>query len=204
MIGRLRLWSAYVLFAYVTTHLLNHALGLVSLRVIEGGRIWFVYLWQSLPGQVALYGALLVHFTLALWAIVRRRSFRLSPWEWTQLVLGSSIVPLAALHVVATRVAYDYYGVESGYPWVLASLATSSWAGVARQFALPLVVWIHACIGLHFAWRLKPWYRDRLSTLYAIALRCRPPASPAPASPCATSPIWQHSSRTSSARSSRG
>ncbi|HTE37029.1 MAG TPA: adenylate/guanylate cyclase domain-containing protein [Reyranella sp.] len=170
MIGRLRLWSGYVLFAYVTTHLLNHALGLVSLRVIEGGRIWFVYLWQSLPGQVALYGALLIHFTLALWAIVRRRSFRLSPWEWTQLVLGSSIVPLAALHVVATRVAYDYYGVESGYPWVLASLATSSWAGVARQFALPLVVWIHACIGLHFAWRLKPWYRDRLPTLYAIAL----------------------------------
>ena len=35
MIGRLRLWSAYVLFAYVTTHLLNHALGLISLRVIE-------------------------------------------------------------------------------------------------------------------------------------------------------------------------
>ena len=99
MIGRLRLWSSYVLFAYVTTHLLNHALGLISLRVIEGGRIWFVYLWQSLPGQVALYGALLVHFTLALWAVVRRRSFRLSPWEWAQLVLGSSIIPLAALHV---------------------------------------------------------------------------------------------------------
>jgi len=170
MIGRLRLWSAYVLFAYVTTHLLNHALGLISLSVLEGSRIWFVYLWQSLPGQVALYGALLIHFTLALWAVVRRRSFRLSPWEWTQLVLGSSIVPLAALHVVATRVAYEYYGVESGYPWVLASLATSSWAGVARQFALPLVVWIHACIGLHFAWRLRPWYRDWLPALYAVAL----------------------------------
>jgi len=185
MIGRLRLWSAYVLFAYVTTHLLNHALGLISLRVIEGGRIWFVYLWQSLPGQVALYGALLIHFTLALWAIVRRRSFRLSPWEWTQLVLGSSIVPLAALHVVATRVAYDYYGVESGYPWVLASLATSSWAGVARQFALPLVA-----TGCRRSMPSPCW--------------CRRPASPAPASLCATSPIWQHSSRTSSARSSRG
>jgi adenylate cyclase len=170
MIGRLRLWSAYVLFAYVTTHLLNHALGLVSLRVIEGGRIWFVYLWQSLPGQVALYGALLIHFTLALWAVVRRRSFRLSPWEWTQLVLGASIIPLAALHVVATRVAHDYYGVESGYPWVLASLTVGGWLGIVRQFALPVVVWIHACIGLHFAWRLRPWYRDWLPTLYAIAL----------------------------------
>src|SRR5215218_4775977 len=132
MIGRLRLWSGYVLFAYVTTHLLNHALGLISLRVLEGGRIWFVYLWQSLPGQIALYGALLIHFTLALWAVVRRRSFRLSPWEWTQLVLGASIIPLAAVHVVGTRVAHDYFGVQSSYPWVLASLIVGGWTGIVR------------------------------------------------------------------------
>ncbi len=170
MIGRLRLWSGYVLLAYVTTHLLNHAVGLVSLRALEASRFWFVYLWQGPLGQIALYGALLVHFSLALWAVARRRSFRLSPWEWTQLVLGASIVPLAAVHVVGTRIAYDYYGVDSGYPWVLASLAAGGWTGVARQFALPLVVWIHACIGLHFAWHLRHWYRDWLPTLYAVAL----------------------------------
>ncbi len=39
-----------------------------------------------------------------------------------------------------------------------------------RQFGLVIVVWIHACIGLHFAWRLRPWYRDWLPTLYAVAL----------------------------------
>src|SRR4051812_3906559 len=170
MIGRLRLWSAYVLLAYVTPHLLNHALGLISLRVIEAGRIWFVYVWQGLPGQIALYGALLIHFSLALWAVVRRRSFRLSAWEWTQLVLGASIIPLAAVHVVGTRVAHDYYGVHSGYPWVLASLVAGGWVGIARQFSLPVVVWIHACIGIHFAWRLRPWYRDWLPALYAVAL----------------------------------
>ena len=70
--------------------------------------------------------------------------------------------------------------------------------GIVRQFALPLVVWLHACIGLHFAWRLRPWYRD----LAAGALRRRPagpgrPASSAPRSPCATSPNWP-SSRASS------
>ena len=42
MSGRLRLWSGYVLFIYVVTHLLNHALGLISLRVLEEGRGWFV------------------------------------------------------------------------------------------------------------------------------------------------------------------
>ena len=170
MIGRLRLWSGYVLLAYVTTHLLNHSLGLISLRFIEMGRIWFVYVWDSFPGQVALYGALLVHFSLALYAVVRRRTLHLSPWEWTQLVLGMSIVPLAALHVTGTRIAKDFYDLHVGYPWVLASLFTGTWIGVVRQFGLILVVWIHACIGLHFAWRLRPWYRTWLPALYAVAL----------------------------------
>src|SRR6516225_3322664 len=58
MVGRLRLWSGYVLLFYVTTHLLNHALGLISLRVVEMGRVWFVYIWQGLAGQTVLYGAL--------------------------------------------------------------------------------------------------------------------------------------------------
>ena len=204
MIGRLRLWSGYVLFAYVTTHLLNHALGLISLRVIEGGRIWFVYLWQSLPGQVALYGALLIHFTLALWAIVRRRSFRLSPWEWTQLVLGASIVPLAALHVVATRVAHDYYGVESGYPWVLASLATSGWCR-HRAAVRPAPRRLDPC--LHRPpLRLAP--EALVSRLAADAL-CHRPAGAGRRHRRRGVALRDfaelaHSSRTSCARSSRG
>src|SRR6185312_2417739 len=101
MVGRVRLWSGYVLFFYVTTHLLNHALGLVSLGALEEGRHWFVAIWKNPLGQTALYGALLVHFTLALWSILRRRTFALSGWEWTQLGLGALIVPLGALHVVA-------------------------------------------------------------------------------------------------------
>jgi adenylate cyclase len=170
MIGRLRLWSGYILLFYVTTHLLNHALGLISLRVVEAGRVWFVFIWQGYAGQTALYGALLVHLALAMWALLRRRTLRLSAWEWTQFALGWSIIPLGALHVVGTRVANDFFGVHSGYPWVLGSLVAGGWFAILRQFSLPLVVWLHACIGIHFAWRLRPWYRDWLPVLYAVAL----------------------------------
>ena len=89
-VGRIRLWSGYVLLFYVVTHLLNHALGLISLRVVELGRVWFVFIWQNPLGQTALYGALVVHFSLALWSLFRRRSLRLSPWEWTQLASARS------------------------------------------------------------------------------------------------------------------
>ncbi len=170
MAGRIRLWSSYVLFFYVVTHLLNHALGLISLRVLEAGRIWFVFIWHNPLGQIVLYGALLVHFCLALWSLYRRRTLRLSRWEWSQWILGVLIVPLGTIHVVGTRVAHELYNVEAGYPWVLGSLLVSDWTGILRQFSLPLVVWLHACIGLHFAWRLRPWYRTWLPVLYAFAL----------------------------------
>src|SRR5215469_3677241 len=143
MVGRLRLWSGYVLLFYVTTHLLNHALGLISLRVIEMGRVWFVFIWHNPLGQVVLYGALLLHFSLALWSLLRRRALRLSGWEWTQFALGTLIVPLGAVHVVGTRIAHELYDVHTGYPWVLGSLLSGTWLGIARQFALPLVVWLH-------------------------------------------------------------
>ena len=171
MVGRLRLWSGYVLFFYVVTHLLNHTLGLISLSVLEAGRHWFVLLiWHNPVGQTVLYGALFGHFFLALWSLYRRRALKLSSWEWTQWILGALIIPLGAIHVVGTRLAHELYGVEPGYPWVLGSLVAGDWTGIVRQFALPLVVWLHACIGLHFAWRLRPWYRTWLPLLYAIAL----------------------------------
>ena len=162
--------SGYVLIFYVTTHLLNHALGLISLRILEVGRVWFVFIWHNPLGQTVLYGALFGHFFLALWAMFRRRSLRLSRWEWTQFGLGLLIVPLGAMHVVGTRLAAELYDVQIGYGWVFASLVAGGWWGIARQFTLPLVVWIHGCIGLHFAWRLKPWYPAAIPALYAVAL----------------------------------
>ncbi len=170
MTGRLRLWSGYVLFFYVVTHLLNHALGLISLRVLEAGRHLFASLWSNPVGLAVLYGAMLGHFFLALWSLYRRRALKLSRWEWAQWILGASIIPLGVVHVVGTRLAETLYDVQTGYPWVLGSLVAGNWTGIVRQFSLPLVVWMHGCIGLHFALRLKPWYRDWLPLLYGLAL----------------------------------
>lgn len=170
MTGRIRLWSGYILFFYVVTHLLNHALGLISLRVLEFGRVWFVFVWHNPLGQTVLYGALITHFFLALWSLYRRRTLKLSRWEWAQWILGASIVPLGVMHVVGTRLAHELYDVQAGYPWVLGSMLVGGWTAILRQFSLPLIVWLHACIGLHFVWRLRPWYREWLPVLYAFAL----------------------------------
>src|SRR6058998_3800247 len=101
--SRLRLWSGCVLFLYVTLHLANHALGLISLDAMEAGRVWFLRLWRNPLGTAALYTALLVHPLLALWSIYRRRTLRMPAWETAQLVLGLLIPPLLAGHIIGTR-----------------------------------------------------------------------------------------------------
>lgn len=169
MIARLRLWSGVILFVYATLHLINHAVVLASLRAADAVMGVVAPVWQSLPGTVVLYGAFFVHVALTLWGLFRRRTLRMTRWEWAQLVLGLSVVPLGMTHFVGTRVAHELYGVHTNYLWVLLPMALDPWAA-ARQTGLLLVVWVHGCIGLHFYWRLKPWYLSALPWLYGAAL----------------------------------
>jgi adenylate cyclase len=82
------------MLGYLTLHLAMHALGNVSFQAMEWGTWIHDAAWHSTPGTVALYGAFAIHFTLALYALYQRRSFRMGAGEWTRLLLGFSILPL--------------------------------------------------------------------------------------------------------------
>lgn len=159
MVRRLRLISGLILFTYVLTHLLNLLLGLVSFAALEAGREVFIAAWRSLPLTVLLYGALSVHLALAFYAIFKRERLVMQPLEMLRYLFGALIVPLAALHVVGTRLAHAVYGVEDSYLFVVTvQWAFNAWDPI-QQAILLLVVWIHGCIGLHLWLRLKRWYR---------------------------------------------
>ena len=113
MIRRLLLITGLVLFAYVATHLINHALGLISLPAMGIGRSWFLALWRHPVGTVALYGALSIHFALGLWALYARRGWRMPAGEAAQILLGLAIVPLLAQHVLGTRILYPFFPPKS-------------------------------------------------------------------------------------------
>jgi len=158
MLRRLRLVSGLILFTYVLTHLLNLILGLVSFPLLEAGREVFLAFWRLLPLSLLLYGALLTHLVLALFAIFARERFTMPPLDALRYSFGVLILPLAALHVIGTRLAHEVYGVEDSYLFVV----TAQWAfdpgEAAKQALLVLVVWTHGCIGLHLWLRLKQWY----------------------------------------------
>jgi len=59
VVRKIRLITGCILFTYLTTHYLNHALGNISLNAMELGRVPFELLWRSWIGTIALYGAIL-------------------------------------------------------------------------------------------------------------------------------------------------
>jgi adenylate cyclase len=167
---QLRLWSGLVLFAYVASHLANHALGLISLSAMEAAREGgFDDFWRGV-GLPFLVAALLVHVALAFWAIYRRHSFRLQRWEWGQLLLGLAVPPLLAVHMIGTLGASILYGIEPTYGFVLLATWVEGGRALVQQVLLLFVAWIHGCIGLHFWLRLKPWYPAALPWLFGAAL----------------------------------
>ena len=155
---RVRLWSGLVLFAYVTTHLANHSLGLVSLDAMEAGRVYFLALWRNPLISLLLYGSLITHVVLAFWALYERRTLRMPLWEAAQLALGLAIPPLLVTHIVGTRIAWQVYGVEDAYSRVALTLWALAPDLGSRQVLIVSLAWVHAMIGLHSIVKLRAWY----------------------------------------------
>ena len=150
--------SGLILLAFVTAHLAGHAVLLVSLRWAEPVQTLLMTPWRSIPGTVLLAAAAVYHFGHALAAIYRRRTLRIARWEAWQLALGLSIPLLLMTHVVGTRISELTLGTASFYSTTLISLwITTPILGVLQAIAV-VVVWLHACIGLHFWLRLRRRY----------------------------------------------
>lgn len=170
IVARLRSASGLVLFAFVFSHLLNHAVGLVSLDTAEAGLAVFRAVWSNWLTSPLLMAAFVVHLAIALISVYRRRTLRMSAWEAAQLLLGLTIPVLLAEHVFGTMGASRAFGVEIDYLYIQTVYWIASPASGIQQAIVLVVAWVHGCIGLHYWLRLKPWYRSAIAPIYAAAV----------------------------------
>lgn len=166
---RLRITTGLILAVYITIHLSNHSLGLISLEAMETMRQFITPFWRSWIGGLLIYSALLTHFGLALMSLYRRTTLRIPNWELAQLVLGLSIVPLLAGHVAATWGARVLMDFDPNYEYALSSILSNNWL-LVKQGLLVVVAWSHVLIGLHFFFRLFKWYRGWSLRLYPLVI----------------------------------
>jgi adenylate cyclase len=167
MAQNLRLASGLILFAFAATHFLNHAVGLVHIEAMLEVQQWRWVVTRSWLGSIILGGALVTHVSLALVKVANRMTLRLPPWELLQIALGLAIPLLLLPHIVDTRVASAFFGVQDNYLYELTRLWPS---GAPAQSALLLLVWIHGCVGIHYWLRLNERYRRLQPFLLAFAI----------------------------------
>jgi adenylate cyclase len=167
---RLRLTTGLILFGYIGCHLTNHALGNISLDWMERGLVLHKWIWQSVPGTLALYGALTTHLSLGIWALYERRHYGWTAADVAQLLLGLTIPLLLAHHLVVTRIDFSVYGTEKGYVQELYSFWVASHFWGTVQVLLVIVAWIHGCLGVYFWLRIKPNFPAWAPLLLAVAV----------------------------------
>ena len=169
-VRQIRLASGVIIFAYVVSHFVNHALGIVSMDALAAGVHWHVLFWRFLPVAVLFYGACVVHTALGIWALYQRRQFRWKTTEITQLVLGLSIPLVALSHIIGIRLGHALYGHEKLYPQEFYLFFVNSPVKGWLMLALLMVAWVHGCIGLYFWLRMKAFFKLAAPYLLAAAV----------------------------------
>jgi adenylate cyclase len=174
-VRQVRLACGLVMFTYIFSHFFNHALGSISYATMEWWLTLHVWWWRIPIVNFTLYAAAITHFTLGLWALYQRRHFRYAAIEITQLVLGLSIPLWLASHFGIVRMGGLLLGRE---PPIYALTLFGYWSlrphMVYVQFTLLTIAWVHACIGLYFWLRLKPFFKWAAPYLLAVAVLMPP------------------------------
>jgi adenylate cyclase len=169
-VRQLRLGCGMVLFAYLISHFLNHALGNISMEALAAGVHYHVLFWRFLPVAIVLYTAALVHSGLGIWALYQRREFRWKAIEPLQLVLGLSIPMLIISHIVGVRLGQALFDHEKLYPQELFAFWVAYPYRIWLMSAVLIIAWVHGCIGLYFWLRMKAFFKRAAPFLLAAAV----------------------------------
>src|SRR6266480_6043501 len=169
-VRQIRLTCGLVLFAYLVSHFLNHALGNISMDALAAGVWYHTAFWQFLPVAIVFYTAALVHAGLGIWALYERRQFRWKAIEPLQLVLGLSVPMLVIAHIIGVRLGQTLYGHEKLYPQVLFLYWVSAPYRIWLMYAVMIIAWVHGCIGLYLWLRMKAFFKRAAPFLLAAAV----------------------------------
>ena len=170
IVRRSRTISGCILFFYVFTHLLNHSIGLISLDTMEQGRAIFLRFWRHDVLFYVLYGALLIHFLLGVYALARRRSFRMSRKEWIRNSCAVLIPFFLASHLSITLWGSRFLGLNDSYAFMIISTYIFDPFGYIILGLMLILVWTHGSIGIIGLIEFREFYSKRRGLFQGLIL----------------------------------
>src|SRR5258707_5210306 len=169
-VRQIRLACGLVLFAYLLSHFINHALGNISMGALATGVRYHTAFWKSLPIATVFYAAAAAHAGLGIWALYQRRQFHWKAIEPMQLALGLSIPALIITHLAGVRIDDVLFQHQKLYPQVFYSYWMIWPYKMWLMFIVLIVSWVHGCIGLYFWLRMKAFFETAAPFLLAAAV----------------------------------
>jgi len=170
IVRRSRTISGCILFFYVFTHLLNHSLGLISLDTMEQGRAIFLRFWRHDVLFYVLYGALSIHFLLGVYALARRRSFRMSRKEWIRNSCAVLIPFFLASHLSITLWGSRFLGLNDSYAFMIISTYIFDPFGYIILGLTLMLVWTHGSMGIIGLIEFREFYSKRRGLFQGLIL----------------------------------
>ena len=143
----IRLVSGLILMFYAFGHLVNHALGIVSMDVMESGRRLFFGFWRSPIMYWVVPIALVVHIVSSVVNLLSKQTFKkMTRVETLQISLGFLSSFLLFAHVVNTRYMLYQYDIDASYPAMYHSMA------IETKFDGELVAKIYLSLLVSLIW----------------------------------------------------
>jgi adenylate cyclase len=161
---RVMIVTGMVMFVFISMHLANLALGLISLQTMEDWRgalsgVWSDYAVLKFLLQVSL----ILHFIVALISLYLRNTLKVPAYDMLQMIAGVFIIPLLGLHVFGVM-AVKELGLEPTYALVLGQFWIVSPLDGLQQVVMLVVAWVHGAIGVY------TWLRARDSSARVMNL----------------------------------
>ncbi|WP_234901956.1 adenylate/guanylate cyclase domain-containing protein [Agrobacterium rubi] len=167
---RARLLSGLVMLLFVFSHMVNHALALVSLETAEYGRKWFSLIWLNPVSSVIFYGSVLTHILLVLRSIYMRRSLKMPAREALQIIIGLLIPYMIIDHASGIRLSRMLYDIDIGYDIIINNFWIRRPMLGLRQSTVLVLIWMHGCLGVFYWLRYRDWYKRISPYLLTIAV----------------------------------
>lgn len=167
----LRLASGLVLFAYVTCHFLGLAGGLALIDGMTAASSVTLAVWETLPGTVVLYAALLLHLVFGLGVLARPWRDLASAGRRVRTITGLAIPPALLLHLIDVRGAVWLFGQDVDFEHLVAHYWIDRPVLAIVQLLLMALVWLHGCLGVCDWLRFRRcWPRLRGGLIVAACL----------------------------------
>ena len=155
IVRNVALTSGLLLFACVAVELCNAAIGLVSLEAMGSFAAWRSAVLPPRIVALIFTTMILAHIATTLRCTVFRSTVNMPALD-AVVILSGALVPFLLLpYLVDTTAAGVLFGVSDDTLYRLAKL----WPEHAFIYtALLVLLWVHGCLGIYLAMRLKPSY----------------------------------------------